>query len=220
MTKGRFSGLTDTQWQVIEPLLPKEPEKRGKGSPHAPWRPICNTILWILITGSRWCDIPKGAQWGSRTGSHRWLGRWQTNGTLDRIQTTLIETAELAGKLNWERLAANVFFPRGKGGGEEIEYGFKGKGTTTHLLVDGNGSPVVFTSTPANGDECKQVEPLLDRVHKHIVDLSNTGIIPILEADKGYDAESLRDKLLRRRIFPGICRRKKPGKEAEKLKLF
>ncbi|WP_144016277.1 transposase, partial [Parachlamydia acanthamoebae] len=57
----------------------------------------------------------------------------------------------------------------------------------------------------------------LDRVHKHIVDLSNTGIIPILEADKGYDAESLRDKLLRRRIFPGICRRKKPGKEAEKV---
>lgn len=117
MTKGRFNGLSDLQWQVIEPLLPKEPEKRGKGCPHAPWRPICNTILWILITGSRWCDIPKGEQWGSRTGSHRWLGRWQTNGTLDKIQSTLIEAAELSGMLDWERLAADGFFFQRKGRG-------------------------------------------------------------------------------------------------------
>jgi len=57
-------------------------------------------------------------------------------------------------------LAGDGFFSRGKGGGEEIEYGFKGKGTTTHLLVDG--------STAANGDERQEVEPLLDRVEKHI----------------------------------------------------
>jgi transposase len=110
-----------------------------------------------------------------------------------------------------------VFFSRGKGGGEEIEYGFKGKGTTTHLLVDGNGSPIAFTSTPANGDERQQVEPLMDRVEKHIKSVLVKGIVPILEADKGYDAEQLRDKLLKRRIFPWICRRKKPGKEAEKV---
>ncbi len=33
--------------------------------------------------------------------------------------------------------------------GEEIECGFKEKGTTTHLLVDRNGSPVALTSTAA-----------------------------------------------------------------------
>lgn len=110
-----------------------------------------------------------------------------------------------------------VFFPRGKGGGEEIEYGFKGKGTTTHLLVEGNGFPVAFTSTAANGDERQEVEPLLDRVLSQIGNVLKKGIIPIFEADKGYDAEALRDKLLRRRIFPWICRRKKPGKAAEKV---
>ena len=56
---GRCEGLSDAQWQVMEPL-------------YAPWRRICNTILWILITGSRWCDVPVGAQWGSRAGAHRW----------------------------------------------------------------------------------------------------------------------------------------------------
>lgn len=109
-----------------------------------------------------------------------------------------------------------VFFPRGKGGGEEIEYGFKGKGTTTHLLVDGNGSPLAFTSIAANGDERQEIEPLLDRVEKYISSVLAEGIIPIFEADKGYDAEAFRNKLLKRKIFPWICRRKKPGKAAEK----
>jgi len=110
-----------------------------------------------------------------------------------------------------------VFFPRGKGGGEEIEYGFKGKGTTTHLLVEGNGFPIAFTSTAANGDERQEVESLLNRVERQISNVLTKGIIPIFEADKGYDAEALRDKLLRRKIFPWICRRKKPGKATEKV---
>ena len=50
---GRFNGLTDAQWQVIEHFLSGEPKKRGRGYPHAPWRSICNTILWMLITCQR-----------------------------------------------------------------------------------------------------------------------------------------------------------------------
>jgi hypothetical protein len=50
---------------------------------------------------------------------------------LDKLLEALLDTANLAGLLDWERLAADVFFSRGKGGGEEIEYGFKRKGTTT-----------------------------------------------------------------------------------------
>ena len=111
-----------------------------------------------------------------------------------------------------------VFFSRGKGGGEEIEYGFKGKGTTTHLLVDGNGSPVAFTSTAANGDERQQVEPLLNKVRVRMENVQEQlGTVPVFEADKGYDADELRCKLLKRQIFPSICRRKKPEKTAEKI---
>lgn len=115
MMQGRFEGLTDVQWQVIESLLPRDPAQRKKGYPHAPWRQVCNTILWILITGSRWCDVPKGEQWGSRPGAHRWLGHWQEDGTLDRLLQALLGTAELAGLLDWERLAADGFFFQGQG---------------------------------------------------------------------------------------------------------
>ncbi len=59
---GRFEGLSDDQWFVIKGLMPKDPEKRGKGYPHAPWRKVCNSIFWVLTTGGRWCDLPKGEQ--------------------------------------------------------------------------------------------------------------------------------------------------------------
>lgn len=113
---GRFEGLNDLQWEMIQTQLPKEPEKRGRGYPHAPWRGVCNTILWVLITGSRWCDVPKGDQWSSRASGHRWLGRWQDDGTLDRILRALIEAAELKGLIDWERLAGDGFFSQRKRG--------------------------------------------------------------------------------------------------------
>lgn len=84
--------------------------------------------------------------------------------------------------------------------------------------MEGNGAPVALTSTAANGDERQQVEPLLDKVQVRIERVQeHRNMIPIFEADKGYDAESLRDKLLGRKIFPWICRRKKPGKIAKKI---
>ena len=44
------------------------------------------------------------------------------------------------------------------------------------------------------------------------------GLIPIFEADKGYVTEELRDKLLRRKIFPFIpYRRIGTAKKAEKI---
>lgn len=100
------------------------------------------------------------------------------------------------------------FFPAGKGGGELVDYGYKGKGVTTHLLVDAEGNPIAFEVTSAKGDERQQVEPLLDKVNHQITTYQKcTGLIPIFEADKGYDAEALRDKILKRKIYPLIARR-------------
>ena len=51
MSEGRFNGLTKSQWKLLKPLMPKDdPNKKGK--PHTSWKRICNSILWILITGA------------------------------------------------------------------------------------------------------------------------------------------------------------------------
>ena len=60
-----------------------------------------------------------------------------------------------------------VFFSSGRGGGEQVEYGYKGKGVTNHLLVEAEGKPLVIRTTSAKGDEKDQVNPLLNKV-KHL----------------------------------------------------
>ena len=37
-------------------------------------------------------------------------------------------------------------YPPGKGGGEDVAYGYKGKGILLHPLADGNGMPLSNTT--------------------------------------------------------------------------
>ena len=49
-----------------------------------------------------------------------------------------------------------VLFPPGKGGGEEVAYGYKGKGILIHTLTEGSGMPLANCTTAANGSEREQ----------------------------------------------------------------
>jgi transposase len=99
-------------------------------------------------------------------------------------------------------------FPPGKGGGEGIAYGRKGKGVLIHSLTDGAGMPLSMRTTPANGDERAQVIPLLDTLH---IRTGKRGRprkrLKVLAMDKGYDAKDLRHRLRRRGIRPQIPKR-------------
>ena len=51
--------LTDAQWMVLEPLLPKPHVRRDRrGRPWRDPRDVLNGILWILRTGAPWADLP------------------------------------------------------------------------------------------------------------------------------------------------------------------
>ena len=110
MKGNRFEGLSESQWKILEPLFPQEGGKRGKGKPHTPWKKVCNSLLWILINGARWCDLPRGNQWASKSATHRWLGIWQESGRLDKMLIIMREQLQLKGLLNFERLAVDGFF--------------------------------------------------------------------------------------------------------------
>jgi len=161
----QFTGLSDIQWELLSPLLQTREFVRSRGQPAVHPRFVLNSICWILTTGARWCDLPKGPQWASKSATHRWLGTWQEAGTLEKVLTALQEVASIAKMIDFERLSIDGFFSAGKGGGEEIEYGYKGKGTTSHLLCDGLGNPLKITTTSAAGDERQQVNPLLKKNH-------------------------------------------------------
>ncbi|MGX9728960.1 MAG: transposase [Candidatus Electronema sp. VV] len=65
MLSGRCSGIF---------FLPRS--KAVVAGPAAPSRNILNSLLYILIVGCRWCDLPRGPQWASKSSSHRRLKSW------------------------------------------------------------------------------------------------------------------------------------------------
>jgi transposase len=107
---GRFEGVNDLEWRLFEDVFPPAPPKRGRGMPHAPFRKILNTLLYVLITGCRWCDVPRGPQWGSKSATHRWLQRWQADGTLAAMQARLLGLAEERGMIQWHYGAVDGSF--------------------------------------------------------------------------------------------------------------
>jgi transposase len=211
---GRFRGLTDQQWEVIGPLIP-DPFTGYVGRPHAPFRAVVNTIVWILITGARWADVPEEEGFASKSTAHRWLGIWSEDGTLDTIKAYLLGDGQNAGLIDWERGSVDGSFVAGKGGGEGVEYGFKGKGLTLHSLTEKEGKPLSVISTGAAESERGQVISLLDTVQVHTGKPGRPNKVPhALQADKGYDSKELRQALRKRGIAPMISRRSWPDRKA------
>jgi transposase len=96
------------------------------------------------------------------------------------VQTFL---AKLTGKdLPWTGA-----FPPGRGGGQDVAIGYKGKGLLIHLMVDGQGKPLLFRVTGANGDEREEAVNLLRECKNKV------GRTPkLLQADRGYDSKRVR----------------------------
>ena len=113
---GRFEGLTDIEWKIFEDLFPV-PEKRGRGMPPAPPRFVINSLLYILITGCRWCDLPRGIPWASKSSTHRWLQRWQLDGTLQQLEARVLGLAQNEGLIRWDSGAIDGSFSPWKGWG-------------------------------------------------------------------------------------------------------
>jgi transposase len=107
---GTFEGLSDLEWKLFADLFPPEPTKRGRGMPHTPFRKVVNTLLYVLITGCRWCDLPRGPQWASKSAAHRWLQRWQADGTLAAMRARLLGIAEEHGIIQWQYGAVDGSF--------------------------------------------------------------------------------------------------------------
>ena len=52
----QFQELNDKQWNMIKPHIPK-PAKTGR--PRSDDRMIINGIIYVLISGCRWSEMPK-----------------------------------------------------------------------------------------------------------------------------------------------------------------
>ena len=112
---GRFEGLNDLEWKLFEDIFPETQKKRVRGMPPVPSRYVLNSLLYILITGCRWCDLPYGKKWASKSSAHRWLKRWQKDGTLEHLQSRILAIADSSGLINWNYGAIDGSFSPWKG---------------------------------------------------------------------------------------------------------
>ena len=84
--------LTEKQWKVIEPLLPK---LKSNGRPWKNNRLVFEGILWILRTGARWKDLPE--KYPSPSTCWRRLKMWEEQGVWEKIWRTFIRRLDKRG---------------------------------------------------------------------------------------------------------------------------
>ena len=80
--------LSDTEWAVIEPLLPR----KGRGLARRDDRTILNGIFYILRTGAPWRDLP--GRYGPHTTVYIRYVRWGQRGIWKAIFDALAEECE------------------------------------------------------------------------------------------------------------------------------
>ena len=78
------SSLTDEEWEVIKPLLPKKKRTRP---PKWSKRDILNGILYQLKNGCNWCDLPHDLPPDSTVFWH--YKQWRKEGVIEEIMTEL-----------------------------------------------------------------------------------------------------------------------------------
>jgi transposase len=91
--------LTDAQWAILAPLLPKPRLRRDRrGRPWRDPRDVLNGILWILRTGAPWQDLPD--RYPSYQTCHRRFQRWVDNGALRGVLKALAADLHARGGLD------------------------------------------------------------------------------------------------------------------------
>ena len=86
--------LTDTEWELVQPLLPRRRAGDGRGAPVVrDRREILNAIFYQSRTGCGWDYLPrdfppKGTVYG-------YFQAWSRDGTLERLHAALREAVRL-----------------------------------------------------------------------------------------------------------------------------
>lgn len=90
--------LTDEQWAIVEPLIPKKHARTGR--PPADPRAMLDGVLWILRTGAPWRDLPE--RFGPCKTIFDYYSHWRRSGVIDRVVEALQIRLDREGKIDWD----------------------------------------------------------------------------------------------------------------------
>ena len=155
--------LTDQQWAVLSPLLPKVPRRAdGKGRPRRDDREILNGVLWILRTGAAWHDLP--GRYPPYQTCHRRFKEWVDSQVFAQLLHALAEDMKERGGLDLEECFIDGMFTIAKKGGAEWEIPSGAKARRSWQLQ----TALAFLSPSTLQVLLHMKSPLLRRHLKHV----------------------------------------------------
>ncbi|MFJ2095014.1 IS5 family transposase [Streptomyces sp. NPDC087901] len=211
--------LTDEQWPMLEPLLPKG--TRAGRQPTWPRRQLIDGIRFRIRTGVPWRDVPgEYGPWGRIYDLFR---RWQRDGTWHRVLTQLQALADARGAIVRDlsvdstvcRAHQHAAGARNQGdlqkeqlGGiftEPADHGLgRSRGgftTKLHLAVEPGAEPMSIVVTAGQRGESPQFEPVLERVRVPRIGPGRPRVRPDrVRADKAYASRKNRTYLRKRSL--------------------
>lgn len=165
------SDLTDTQWALIEQLVPvlstRGPGTRGGRPPKYPRRRIVDAILYVDRTGCSWRQLPHDfPPWDT---VYFYFQRWAADGTTDRIHDALRDAVRDAAGRD-PMVSAGAVDSQTVHGGSTVgkdtrgyDAGKKVNGRKRHLVVDTMGLLLVVMVTAASVQDRDGGIRVLDR---------------------------------------------------------
>ena len=106
--------LSDSQWLVIADLLADPPPSPLGGRPRVEPRPCLEGIIWVLISGARWQDLPE--RYPSPATCWRRLREWSDDGRFLAAWHRLLGQLDRLRGINWEEAIGDGSFVRAKKG--------------------------------------------------------------------------------------------------------
>ena len=115
--------VSDTLWELIEPLLPRRRRRirrsRKGGRPRVDDRAALCGIIFVLKTGIPWEYLPQEMGCGSGMTCWRRLRDWARAGVWSRLHPVLLDRLNAAGKIDWSHAVVDASLVRALHGGKK-----------------------------------------------------------------------------------------------------